>query len=66
MDCLLPRLSSSSILLIDDTSVSGVQQAIQETLGKHPELTHSQLSGNFDILLSTQKGCPRETTPAFK
>jgi len=66
MDCLLPRFSSNSILVIDDTTVSGVQQAIQETLGKHPEFIHRQLSRNFDIILTTQAGFKRETTPVSK
>ena len=49
-ESVVPLFDPDSIMIIDDTTCAGVQQAIREALQKNPDYLHAELSGNFDMV----------------
>lgn len=50
LDCGLPRLCRGGMIIVDDTTVHGVNTALEEGLRSEPRLQRRSLSHNFDLL----------------
>lgn len=50
LDHALPHLAPGGLIIVDDTTVHGVNLAIEEALSKHPGLRRASLTTNFDLL----------------
>jgi len=65
LDCIAPTLSANAIIIVDDTSVHGVDVAIKESLRTVPGLARFPTLFNFDIirLISPQQSRAKESHP---
>jgi predicted O-methyltransferase YrrM len=50
LDHVLPAACQDALVVVDDTTVLGVDTAIAETVRTHSRLQRRNLSGNFDLL----------------
>jgi predicted O-methyltransferase YrrM len=50
LDHVVPVLSADGLIIVDDTTVHGVDTAIAETVRAHGHLKRRHISGNFDLL----------------
>jgi hypothetical protein len=50
LDHVLPAASPDALIIVDDTTVLGVDTAIAETVRTHDRLQRRHISGNFDLL----------------
>jgi predicted O-methyltransferase YrrM len=50
LDEIVPRLRRNGLIIVDDTTVAGVDLAIKETMSSVPQLRRVPLRRNFDLL----------------
>lgn len=53
LNAIVPRLQQDGLIIVDDTTVTGVDLAIRETLEAFPQLRRIPLRRNFDVLYAS-------------
>lgn len=57
LDEIVPRLRRNGLIIVDDTTVRGVDLAIQESMASVPQLRRVRLRRNFDLLYLETDSC---------
>lgn len=57
LDEIVPRLELNGLIIVDDTTVGGVDLAIKEAVASFPRLRRVSLRRNFDLLYAETDAC---------